>query len=106
MLWEVVHVIGALIPRALWKRSVEQAFAHKDVRQMLRSWTEDGVLQFGGTHAMSGRYSGAELRAWLQRWFEGVSQLDFRVGRVALARPWALGFTNTEIPPEPRRHRL
>jgi ketosteroid isomerase-like protein len=80
----------------MWKRTVERAFVGRDVEAMLVNWRDDGVLEFGGTHAMAGRFVGkGAIREWLGRWFGAVDDLDFRVGRVALGNPWAIGLTNT-----------
>ena len=89
-------MIGALVLKVLWKRRVEAAFADRDLDRVMSGWAPDGVLEFGGTGAMSGRYAGhAEIRTWMQTWFERMAELHVRVGRVALARPWALGLDNT-----------
>lgn len=89
-------MIGALLLEALWKRRTERAFADRDVEAMMRLWDPHGVLEFGGTNGMSGRFVGeAEIRAWMERWFTRMRDLRVTVGRVAVARPWALGLTNT-----------
>lgn len=89
-------MIGALMLRLSWKRSVEREFARKDPERVLKAWADDGVLEFGGTSGMSGRFVGrAELRRWVTRWFDRMERIDFAVDRIALERPWALGLTNT-----------
>jgi ketosteroid isomerase-like protein len=89
-------MIGALMLRMMWKRTVEKEFAHKDADQVLKAWADDGVFEFGGTNGMSGRFVGKEqLRGWVTKWFDRMDRIDFTVERVALERPWALGLTNT-----------
>jgi ketosteroid isomerase-like protein len=91
-------MIGALVLRMTWKRTVEKEFAQRDPDQILKAWAADGVLEFGGTNGMSGRYIGKEqLRSWVVRWFDRMARIDFTVQRVALERPWALGLTNTVL---------
>lgn len=62
----------------------------------MADWADDGVLEFGGSNGMSGRYEGkVEIRAWIERWFSRMSVLEFTVEDVALQNPWALGLSNT-----------
>lgn len=89
-------MIGALVLRMSWKRSVQREFARKDPERVVKAWADNGVLEFGGTSGMSGRFVGrAEVRAWVARWFDRMERIDFTVDRIALERPWALGLTNT-----------
>ena len=89
-------MIGAILLKLAWKRNLERAFANRDVDAMLKSWDQDGVLEFGGSHDMAGRFVGrTEIGRWLERWFSGMQELHVSVGRVALARPWALTLNNT-----------
>lgn len=89
-------MVGALILRLTWKRTVEKEFRRKDAGQVLNAWADDGVLEFGGTNGMSGRFVGKDqLRGWVTKWFDRMERIDFAVERVAVERPWALGLTNT-----------
>lgn len=89
-------MFGALMLRMMWKRTVAKEFARKDPDHVLEAWADDGVLEFGGTSGMSGRFVGREqLRTWITRWFDRMERIDFTVERVALEQPWALGLTNT-----------
>jgi ketosteroid isomerase-like protein len=93
---EVSAMIGGLVLRLTWKRNVEKEFARKDPDLILKAWADDGVLEFGGTNGMSGRFVGKEqLRSWVVRWLDRMERIDFTVQRLALERPWALGLTNT-----------
>lgn len=89
-------MLGAFVLQRSWKPAIERAMRRRDVEQLMRSWADDGVFEFGGTHGMSGRFVGkAEIRAWYERWFARMEELRFTVGRVAVVNPWALGLTNT-----------
>ena len=89
-------MIGALLLKFTWKHRVEKAFAHRDIDALVGAWSEDGVLEFGGTSSMAGRFVGRpEIRGWMERWFARVADLKVTIGKVALTNPWALGLTNT-----------
>lgn len=89
-------MIGSLLLKLTWKHRVEKAFAQRDIDTLVDAWSPDGVLEFGGTSSMAGRFVGRpEIRGWMSRWFARVADLDVSIGRVALTRPWAWGLTNT-----------
>lgn len=89
-------MIGAVLLVTQWRRRLEAALRSRDVDRAMDSYAPDAVLEFGGTSTMAGiRTGAAELRAWYARWFGRMERLEGRVGRVAVARPWALGLTNT-----------
>jgi ketosteroid isomerase-like protein len=88
-------MIGALFTRWVFCRAGE-ALSRRDIDYLMRFWADDGVFEFGGTSDMAGRRVGkAEIRSWFERWFARMDRLEMRIGRVAVARPWALGLTNT-----------
>ncbi len=89
-------MIGALLLQQSLKPELEEAVESRDVDAIMRLWAKDGLLEYGGTHTMAGTYGGAlEVRTWFERWFAGTAEVHVHVGRVAVARPWALGLTNT-----------
>lgn len=89
-------MIGALLLQQSLKTELEAAVESRDVESIMRLWADDGLLEYGGTHTMAGTFGGTEeVRGWFERWFEGTAEVHVRVGRVAVARPWALGLSNT-----------
>ncbi len=89
-------MIGALLLQQSLRPELERAVDSHDVDAIMRLWADDGLLEYGGTHTMAGTFGGTEeVRGWFQRWFEGTAEVHVRVGRVAVARPWALGLSNT-----------
>ena len=62
----------------------------------MSTWAADGVLEFPGRSAISGRFVGKPaVEAWWRRWFDRMRSVRFTVDRVALANPIALTFANT-----------
>jgi ketosteroid isomerase-like protein len=89
-------MIGALLMQRTLKRRVRRAVTRRDPEAILGCWADDGVLEYGGTHNMAGRFVGTSaLRSWFERWLDDAEQVRLSIGRVAATRPWALGFTNT-----------
>ena len=89
-------MIGALVVRRMWKDKMEQAFNTRDVDALMEAVAQDAVFEFGGTSGLSGRYEGkAEIRRFFARAFARYLAIHCRIGRVALARPYAFGASNT-----------
>jgi ketosteroid isomerase-like protein len=89
-------MIGALLLQQSLEPELAQAVESRDVESVMRLWAEDGLLEYGGTHTMAGTFAGAEeVRGWFERWFERTAEVHVDVGRVAVARPWAIGLSNT-----------
>jgi hypothetical protein len=64
----------------------------------MRAWADDGVFEFPGHSALSGRHEGkAAIEAFWDRVFARMEIFDIRPVHIALARPYALGTSNTAI---------
>jgi len=94
---KVVVMIGAFLLRA----GIRQSFAasrRKDLSVVMNSWADDGVWEFPGRSEMSGRYEGkAAISAFFDRVFARLETFDIRAVHIALARPYALGPSNTAV---------
>lgn len=88
-------MIGALII----KRGVRYSFElmnRKDLAGLTRWWVEEGVFEFPGQTPVSGRYEGQRaIAGFFQKVFSQMATIHFTVKRIAVARPFALGLTNT-----------
>jgi ketosteroid isomerase-like protein len=90
-------MIGALVVQHLFSTS-GRAFEQRDTEALLSSWADDVVFEFGGAGGMSGHFAGKEaVRGWFHRWFERMDSLEMKVRHVGVARPWALGLSNTVL---------
>ncbi len=90
-------MIGAMALK--WE--VRQGFgmmSRKDLAWLMRGWTRDAVFEFPGKTPISGRYEGKPaIEAFFRRVFDRMETIQFTVKRVVVARPFALGLTNTVL---------
>lgn len=90
-------MIGALLLRTKFPQFCE-AVSRKDVEGACRPAGEDMVFEFPGHSAISGRYEGrAAFRGFWLRLFDRYETFTMTPRRIALARPYALGLTNTAM---------
>jgi ketosteroid isomerase-like protein len=91
-------MFGAILLQQWTKANFSRLVARKDVDAIMRGWSDDGVLEMPGTSAMSGRFEGkAAVRAWVARWFDSTTAIDFDVKRIALTNTLALGFGTNDV---------
>ena len=90
-----------MIATLLVRAEITQAFAalrRKDLSAVMNGWADDGVLEFPGGSAMSGRYEGkAAISAFWERMFARMETFDIRPVHVAVARPYSFGPSNTAL---------
>lgn len=88
-------MVGALLVQREFC-AIGAAFERRDADVLLRDWADDAVFEFGGAGGVSGHFEGKEaIRGWFDRWFTRMESLEMTIRRVAVARPWALGLSNT-----------
>ena len=72
------------------------AMSRKDLAAVMRSWADDGVLEFTGHTPISGRYEGKPAVAeFFRTVFAGVESIRITVKHVAFANPVGLNYSNT-----------
>lgn len=73
-----------------------EAMDRMDVEAVMRPWADDGVFEFPGHSALSGRMEGKPaIEAFMRALFERLDTWHFTVRHVALANPLALAYSNT-----------
>ena len=87
-------MLGALVLRMLLRRSQAATVQAQDVIALRRSWTDDITLTFMGQPPIVGREA---VEDWYRAWFAGVADAFEQPISFALARPYALGLTNTVL---------
>lgn len=90
-------MFGALMLRMRFPQFCE-AVSRKDVDAACRDIGEDVVFEFPGQSSISGRYDGRPaFRAYWLRLFDRYDTFTMTPKRIALARPYAFGLTNTVL---------
>jgi ketosteroid isomerase-like protein len=90
-------MIGALILKLGAGRGWD-ALNRGDLDYFERFLAEDVVFEQPGPPPIGGRVVGkAAWRAMMQAWIDAVTSYHYRVLRIALDRPWALGLSNTVV---------
>jgi ketosteroid isomerase-like protein len=85
-----------LLLQRLWRPTIEQAFARRDVEALVKNWADDAIMEVGGTHGLSGTFTGKEaIRHWYEQWAAQIGDAEIRITRVAVTNPLAVGLTNT-----------
>ncbi len=73
-----------------------EALGRKDLAAVMRPWADDGVLEFMGHNALSGRYEGKPaVTTFFRKVIDGLESLTIRVRHVAMANPAGLTWNNT-----------
>jgi ketosteroid isomerase-like protein len=73
-----------------------EAMNRKDLAAVMKGWADDGVLEFPGHSAISGRYEGkVAIEAFFRRIFERMASIRLTVKHVGFVNPVALNYTNT-----------
>lgn len=87
-------MLGALVLRMLLRRSQAATVRAEDVIALRRNWADDITLTFMGQPPIVGREA---VEDWYRAWFAGVADVFEQPISFALARPFALGLTNTVL---------
>ena len=86
-------MLGAILA----KRELTKAFTSlgKDPDVMVSAFAEDGVYEFPGESAMSGRHEGRdEIRKFATAWADRMSSIQFKVRHVSVENIFAMGPSN------------
>jgi len=87
-------MIGAIIARKK-AYQVFEARNQGDIEGFIDNWAEDVVYKHPGTSSFGGTFCGKDqARRWLRKFREAFPKVHFRIKKVFVHKPWALGATN------------
>jgi ketosteroid isomerase-like protein len=90
-------MFGAFLLRAMIPRTFESQ-SRMDLAAMSKGWTDEIVLELSGPSVLAGRHEGkAAVEAFFRADWDRLRSSHIEARRIALTRPFALGFSNVAM---------
>jgi ketosteroid isomerase-like protein len=90
-------MIGAMILKMMIPKTFEKQ-SRMDLEGMSKGWSDDVVLELSGPSVLTGRHEGrAAVEAFFRADWAQLRSSHIEAKRIALTRPYALGFTNVAM---------
>jgi ketosteroid isomerase-like protein len=87
-------MLAPLIMRSMMRRNQAATVESKDIEALKKMWADDVTLTFMGQPPIVGKPA---VEAWYRSWFDVLEEVHESPKNFSLARPYALGFTNTVL---------